>query len=234
MNGVLGRANPLVLVAVGLLALVASLGVRSLLTAVITTGVYVLALALMLPSRSGHPLRFATVVLGGVSVAYSTWLLGGGHLDVAATAGLRIAVLALPGVAVAPLIEPMALADQLGQRLRLPHRFVVSFAAALQRFEQLGQTWQHLSRARRSRGFGPGRGPVSRGRHAASVTFGLLVTTMREATSASIAMDARGFARARRRTWAEPAPWTATDTAVLLVGVLLAAVPYAVGLFSGA
>lgn len=230
MNGVLARVNPLVLVAVGLLALVASLGVRSLTTAVITTGAYVLALLLMLPARSGHPLRFATVVLGGVSVAYSTWLLGGGRLDVAATAGLRIAVLALPGVAVAPLIEPMALADQLGQRLRLPHRFVVSFAAALQRFEQLGQTWQHLSRARRSRGFGPGRGPVSRGRHAASVTFGLLVTTMREATSASIAMDARGFAQARNRTWAEPAPWTGTDTAVLLVGVLLAALPYVVEL----
>ncbi|MDA3629890.1 energy-coupling factor transporter transmembrane component T [Saccharopolyspora sp. WRP15-2] len=226
MNGVLGRVNPLVLVAVGLLALIASLGVRSLTSAVITTCVYVLAGLLMLPARSGRPIRFATVLLASVSVAYSTWLLGGGHLDVAATAGLRIAVLALPGIAVAPLIEPMALADQLGQRLRLPHRFVVSFAAALQRFEQLGQTWQHLSRARRSRGFGPGRGPVSRTRHASSVTFGLLVTTMREATSASIAMDARGFAHAHRRTWAEPAPWTRTDTTVLLLGALVATVPY--------
>ncbi|GAA4616743.1 energy-coupling factor transporter transmembrane component T [Saccharopolyspora hordei] len=228
MTGVLAKANPLVLVALGLLALVASLGVRSLTTAVVAACAYLLAVLVVLPARSGPPLRFATVVLGGLSVAYSTWLLGGGQLDVAATAGLRIVVLALPGVAVAPLIEPMALADQLGQRLRLPHRFVVSFAAALQRFEQLGQTWQHLSRARRSRGFGPGRGPVSRARHAASVTFALLVTTMREATSASIAMDARGFARAHRRTWAEPAPWTRVDTAVLGVGALLAAVPYVV------
>src|SRR5699024_6468180 len=144
----------------------------------------------------------------------------------------RVLVLALPGVALAPLIDPSALADQLGQRLRLPARGVVAFTAALQRVDHLGDTWRQLSRARRSRGVGPGRGPVGAARQAGSVTFGLLVATLRQATRMSVAMDARGFAGADRRSWAEPAPWSRLDTAVVLVGLLLTAVPYGISLGS--
>ncbi|MEU4580068.1 energy-coupling factor transporter transmembrane component T [Nonomuraea sp. ATR24] len=229
MTGVLARVNPLVLIAVSLLALVASLGIRDLTGAVITLGCYLVAGVILLPARSGPPARFAAVAAGALSVAYSSWLLGGRHLEAAVVAGLRIVVLALPGAAVAPLVDPAALAGQLGQRLRLPHRFAVSLAAALHRFDQLGRTWHELARARRARGSGPGRGPVSRARYAASITFALLVATLRDATGLAVAMDARGFARARTRSWAEPAPWTRADTAVLLAGVALAAVPHAVG-----
>ncbi|MGH3425427.1 MAG: energy-coupling factor transporter transmembrane component T, partial [Nocardioidaceae bacterium] len=171
--------------------------------------------------------RCVVVGIGTVSVVYSTWLLGGNDVGTAFTAGLRIVVLALPGAVLSAFVDPARLSDQLGQRLRLPARFVVAFSAALQRFERLGLTWQQLARARRARGFGPTRGPVSRFRYAASLTFGLLVASLRAATNMSIAMDARGFVGAHTRTWAEPAPWTRTDTAVLALGVALAAVPVA-------
>ena len=36
-------------------------------------------------------------------------------------------------------------------------------------------------------------------------------------------MDARGFAEARRRTWAQPAPWRAADTLAILGGLLVIA-----------
>ena len=103
---------------------------------------------------------------------------------------------------------------------------MVAFAAALQRVDHLGDTWQQLVRARRARGLGPGRGPVSAVGHVGSVTFGLLVSTLRQATRMSVAMDARGFAHAERRSWAEPARWARLDTAVVAAGVVLAAIPY--------
>lgn len=225
MRSILLRTNPLVLLAFGILAIVASLAIRELRTGLVSLGLYVVAGLILLPSLRVALTRLVAVSIASLSVIYSTWLLGGHEVNTALTAGIRIIVLGLPGAVLAAFIDPARLSDQLGQRLHLPARFVVAFAAALQRFERLGQTWQQLDRARRSRGFGPSRGPVSRFRHAAGLTFGLLVSSMRDATNMSIAMDARGFATAHRRTWAEPAPWTGTDTAVLLLGVVLAAVP---------
>lgn len=220
---VLARTNPLVLIAIGLLALPASFAVRSLPVGGVALACYaVVGLALV---RRRVWLRIGVVLLGGLSVTWSTWLLGGHDAEVAATAGLRILVLALPGAVLAAYVDPSALADQLGQRLRLPARPVVAASAALQRFERLGQTWTQLDRARRARGLGPARGPVSRSRHAASLTFGLLVAAMRDATGMAVAMDARGFADARSRTWAEPATWSRADTAMVLLGLALAAVP---------
>ncbi|MFC8598020.1 MULTISPECIES: energy-coupling factor transporter transmembrane component T family protein [unclassified Isoptericola] len=228
MSGVLGRVNALVLVVLGLLGLVASFGVRDLASAGVALGACVAFGVLGLPRRSGPAGRYLAVVVAASSVAWSTWLLGGHDPHDAAVAGLRIAVLALPGVALAPLVDPSGLADQLGQRLRLPARFVVGVTAALQRFDRLGVVWEQASRARRSRGVGPGRGPVDRGRHAASVTFAVLAATLRDATTMSVAMDARGFARAEARTWAEPAPWSRADTVVLALGAAAAALPFAV------
>ncbi|GAB6938892.1 energy-coupling factor transporter transmembrane component T [Isoptericola variabilis] len=227
MTGVLARVNALVLVALGLLGLVASLGVRDVASAAVGLGACLAFGLVLLPRGAGSPARYVAVLVAVASVTWSTWLLGGHDPVVAGVAGVRIAVLALPGVALAPLVDPSGLADQLGQRLRLPARFVVGVGAALQRFERLGTVWEQAARARRSRGVGPGRGPLSRARHAASVTFAVLASTLRDATAMSVAMDARGFAHAYRRTWADPAPWTRTDTAVLAAGALAAALPFA-------
>jgi len=57
------------------------------------------------------------------------------------------------------------------------------------------------------------------------MAFTLLVHTMRDATRTSIAMDARGFATATRRTWAEPAVWTRADVLVALGAALVGAMP---------
>jgi energy-coupling factor transport system permease protein len=43
----------------------------------------------------------------------------------------------------------------------------------------------------------------------------------------AVAMDARGFATARHRTWAEPATWSRVDTYVLTAAIGFAGLPYA-------
>lgn len=78
--------------------------------------------------------------------------------------------------------------------------------------------------ARRVRGLGPGRKPIARGRHVAALTFGLLVATLRSSGRMAVAMDARGFATARHRTWAEPATWSPY---VLSAAIGFAGLPYA-------
>jgi energy-coupling factor transport system permease protein len=221
------RANPLVLLAVGLFAVVASFGVRSLSVAVAMVGVVIALAVVFVPGLAGHSWRLLAPLVGAASVAFSTWLLAGHDEGVAALAGLRVLVLALPGVLVAPFIDPSRLGDQLGQRLRLPARPVVAATASLQRFEDLGAVWEQLHRARQVRGLGPGRNPFARLRHVAGLTFGLLVATLRGSARMAVAMDARGFATARRRTWAEPAAWTRYDTLVLAGAVGFAALPYA-------
>jgi len=228
MRSLLGQANPLVLILIGLLALPTSYAVRTLPVGLCALAAYVAVGALLVARWRGIGFRVGFVAFASVSVVYSTWLLGGHDVEVAVVAGLRILVLALPGAVLAAYVDPSRLADQLGQRLRLPARPVVATSAALQRFEQLGETWTQLDRARRVRGFGPGRGPISRGRHAAALTFGLLVSAMRDASNMAAAMEARGFADARRRTWAEPAPWRTADSLLLAIGGVLAAVPIVV------
>ena len=220
------RANPLVLLALGLLAVVASFGVDDLTVALAMVGVITVLAVAFVPGLVGNSWRLLAPLLGAASVTFSTWLLAGRDESIAATAGLRVLVLALPGVLVAPFIDPSRLGDQLAQRLRLPARPVAAVTASLQRFEDLGAVWGQLDRARRVRGLGPGRSPIARTRHVAGMTFGLLVSTLRSSARMAVAMDARGFATARHRSWAEPAPWTRVDSAVLAGAVGLAALPY--------
>jgi energy-coupling factor transport system permease/ATP-binding protein len=79
------------------------------------------------------------------------------------------------------------------------------------------------------RGLGPGRSPLSRGRHLAALTFGLLIQTLRQAGRMAVAMEARGFSAAAtstaRRTWAEPAPWRPSDWLMLALGLGVASIP---------
>jgi energy-coupling factor transporter transmembrane protein EcfT len=224
MNGrqrAIVRANPLAQISVGLFALVSSFWVRSLPVALIALACYALAIALVAPSWR-YPLACLLFsVVAAVTIVYSTWRLGGHDEREALTAGLRIIVLSWPGSVAAGYIDPARLADFLAQSLRLPARTVAAFSASLQRFASFGHAWTQIERARRARGFGPSANPVTWVTHAGSMAFAMLVHALRGASQTAIAMDARGFASAHDRTWAEPATWTRLDVLVVFVGLLL-------------
>jgi energy-coupling factor transport system ATP-binding protein len=138
---------------------------------------------------------------------------------------LRVLVIVLPSAVLVPWIDPDALGDHLAQRLRLPDRPVVATAAALQRVQAFGTIWAELGRARRVRGLGTSwRHPRGLLAHVAALTTGLLVRTLRAAAELAVAMDARGFATARARTWWAPAPWRWGDTLLVAAATL----PFAV------
>ena len=71
-------------------------------------------------------------------------------------------------------------------------------------------------------------------RWSGSTAFGLLVDAVRRAGRTAVAMDARGFDAAARRSWALPAPWRRADTVLLLIGTVVAAVPLLLRLVGGA
>lgn len=176
-------------------------------------------------------LRMLPGLLGAVSVGWSTWLLGAQDLTTAVTAGLRVLIIVLPSAVLLPLVDPDRLGDHLAQRLRMPARPVVAVAAALQRVHTFGELWSQITLARRVRGLGvDARHPVALVRHLATVTFAMLVRTLRMAADLAVAMDARGFASAARRTWFAAAPWRTADTLL----VLAALVPIAVALLARA
>jgi energy-coupling factor transport system ATP-binding protein len=76
---------------------------------------------------------------------------------------------------------------------------------------------------RRVRGIRADRGLLARARDAVVVTGGLLVGALGQASNLALAMDARGFAEARQRTWAGPAPWRLPDTLAVGAGLLVIA-----------
>jgi energy-coupling factor transport system ATP-binding protein len=229
------RAGPLALVAGAALAIPAGVVSPSWRTSLVVLAVQALltGLALWAPGAGPPPpgrlrglaLRLVPGLVGALSVAWSTWLLGGHDLSLAATGALRIAVIVLPSAVLIPHVDPDALGDHLAQRLRLPARPVVAVAAALQRVHSFGDVWTEIKRARRVRGIGASAwSPRSVLAEVGALTLGMLVRSLQAAAALAVAMDARGFATAYRRTWARPAPWRLGDS--LVVG--LGAVPFLV------
>jgi energy-coupling factor transport system ATP-binding protein len=178
------------------------------------------------PSRwRGLATRLAPGLVGALSVAWSSWLLGGRDLEVAITAGLRVMIIVVPSVVLIQHVDADALGDHLAQRLRLPPRPVVALAAALQRIHTFGDIWAEIARARRVRGIGPSAwSPRSVLAELWALTVGMLVRSLQAAAALAVAMDARGFATAYRRTWAAPAPWRRADWVVVFLSLLPLAV----------
>lgn len=231
-HGVAARCGPLSLLLVSFAALVGSFGVWDWTTGVVTLGVQ-LALVPLAVDWAGDALRslahrLIPGLLAAASVGYSAWLLGGHDVVTGLTATLRILTLVLPGAVLLGYLDPSELGDCLAQQLRLPARPVVAAVGALQRLETLDQQWQQLDRARRARGLGPSRSPVARVRHLTALTFGLLVHTLRRSAHLAVAMDARGFATAHRRTWAQSPRWGRADGALAVVAMVLALLPFVV------
>ena len=233
MRSLILRANPLVLLCVGVFSLLGSFFITDLTTAYIALAAYGLAALVLLPGW-----RFPFVCLGfslfaALTVVYSNWRLGSGGLEPAFVQGLRLVVLAWPGSVAVGYLDPARLSDYLAQSLHLPARLVAAFGAALQRITSFGHAWTQLERTRRARGLGPSRNPVTTVRYAGGMSFALLVHAMRGATRSAVAMDARGFATADDRTWAEPATWTRLDVIGSILAALLGAVPVVAHLVGG-
>ena len=234
-SGLAGRCGPLSVLLASVVLIFGAPFISDLRTALIAFGIQLVLAPVALGIGRPPWFRLLPGVFAVLSVGFSNWLLSPGHeLSTGALAGLRVAFFVLPGVLLAARIDPSALGDHLGQRLRLPARPVVAAVVAMHRFESLGEQWDQLVRIRRVRALGPGRSPLARGRHLAALTFGLLIQTLRQAGRMAVAMEARGFsasatatvgAPARRRTWAAPAPWLLADTVMLALGLIVAGVP---------
>nr|WP_245634621.1 ATP-binding cassette domain-containing protein [Janibacter limosus] len=168
----------------------------------------------------GLAIRLLPGVVGGLSVGWSTWLLGAHDVETALSAALRLLVIVVPSAITLAFIDPDDLADHLGQRLRLPARPVVALGAALQRVQSFGAAWSEVGWARHLRGQGVSwRQPRSVVAHLWASTFGMLLRSLGSAATLAVAMDARGFASDGRRTWAEGAPWRLSDTLVVLASL---------------
>lgn len=233
-RSLLSRCGPLSLLGASVVLLVGAFGVDDL-----RSGLAGLLAVIVLVAASGGlvvpPVRLIPAAVAFLSVGWSNWLLSADRsLEPALVAGLRVLVFVYPGLVFASYLDPFTVGDHFGQRLRLPARPVLAFVAALQRLESLGDDWDELARARRARGLGPGRGPVSRARHAGAMMFALLVHAIRMAGRVTVAMEARGYSSAAvtggRRTWAVSAPWTGADTALVVATVLAGAVPWVVAM----
>ncbi len=232
MNARLPSYGPLSLLAASLLPAVGAAAIHSAARGLVCVAVMFLLAVLVIRDWATTLRRLSFGLVAAVSVGISTWLYGGHDLDVALGAAMRILYLITPAAVLTPYIDPTRLGDHLGQRLRLPARPVVASSVALERLESLGRQWEQIGRARRARGVGADGGPVNRVRVSASTALALLVSTMRMSGPMALAMDARGFAAAHRRTWAEPAPWQWRDTLILAAGLALAAMPWAYALLA--
>ena len=226
-----GRCNPLALLAAAVLAGIGSFWVDSARVGMLTL-LPTLALSPLAVRRVRPVLvRLVPVAFAALSVGWSTLLLNAagpfapGSTTVAAREVTRILCLVVPGALVVGLLRPSTLGDALGQRLHLPARPVVAATAALLRLDDLLGSWQTMSEIRRVRGLAPGRSPAARVRHALSLTFALLVGTLRSAQQMALSMDARGFAAVRRRTHALASPLTWRDAVCLTMGLVLVAIP---------
>jgi energy-coupling factor transporter transmembrane protein EcfT len=223
--GLAGRAGPLSVLLASIVLIFGAPFIADLRIALIAIGIQIALAPAVLGIGRPPWFRLLPGLFAVLSVGFSNWLLSPGRdVSTGALAGLRVAFFVVPGVLLAGRIDPSALGDHLGQRLRLPARPVVAAVAALYRFESLGEQWDQLARIRRVRGLGPGRSPLGRGRYLAALTFGLLIQTLRQAGRMAVAMEARGFS-ARHRTWAEPAPWRPADSLMLALGLAVAGIP---------
>lgn len=225
------RSNPIALLSIALGAAVGSFFIRDWEVGALVLGLVAVLAPLAVRGWRSVLFRLVPVGLAALTVGWSALVFSERGpfaptaWPVAAREVLRICYLVVPGVLLVPSLPPSRLSDALAQRARLPHRPVVVAAAALLRVQQLLDTWRQLAETRTIRALHPGRSLPRRVRHVASLTFSLLVWTLRSSQQMAVSMDARGFAGARRRTFALPSLWRGRDWTCLAVAALLLAAP---------
>lgn len=142
---------------------------------------------------------------------------------------LRVLAIALPVVLLSADVDPTDLGDGLAQVLHLPERFVIGTVAALRMLTLLRSDLDAMRRSRRARGIAD-QGKI---KYWFSLSFGLLVMSLRRAGKLASAMEARGFGGPRTRTWARESKLRTRDWAVMAVCVAVAAAALALAWATG-
>lgn len=134
---------------------------------------------------------------------------------------LRVLAIALPVVLLSADVDPTDLGDGLSQVLRLPERFVIGTVAALRMLTLLRDDLDAMRRSRRARGIAD-QGKI---KYWFTLSFGLLVMSLRRAGKLATAMEARGFGGPTKRSWARESKLRSRDWGVMVVclGVALVA-----------
>lgn len=228
----LARLNPIAKLGAALLpalALLVSVDLVSagiVLTAAVAT-VPFWGIGWSLLMRRTWPLAFAIVMVTAGNAMFTDRKAGAALVDagpvlitsdsvmIGFAAGIRVAAIALPGVLAVMTIDPVDLADSLVRYLRVPSRFAYGGLAAFRLVPIMAAEWNVLGRARRARGFGGDRNPVTAVRVLAGRVFALLVGAVRRGTRLAVAMDARGFDSAGERTSARQPHMGGRDLALL-------------------
>ena len=227
--------NPLTLCLLGILAAIGSFAVQTWQGGLLALLPTVLLAPFAVRTLRGGALRLVPILLSAAGLAWTTALLGDAPAlsHEAWLVGLkeaaRIIAFVAPGVLALGSVDATALGDALGQRLRLPARPVVAAVVALVRVGHLGRQWETITQTRIRRGLGSARSP----RLLAGATLALLVDTLRGAEQQALAMDARGFAGADQRSWAEPSPLHRADLLGAGIGALLLVWPLLAQLLVG-
>lgn len=221
------RCSPTALLGAALLPALAALTIRDWRVGALTVVADLLTLSpAALGAGARSLLRLLPAVVAAASVTWSTWLLGtGSGWGVPVASGTRVLALVVPGALLLAWLDPARLGDELGQWFHVPARPVLASVAALEQIESFAEDWRTIARARRSRGLGSGRGPVTRIRSAAAMTVPLLAGALRRAETLSDAMAVRGLGAVEQRTWSTPARWAPRDTVLTLMALALTAVP---------
>jgi energy-coupling factor transport system ATP-binding protein len=241
----LDRANPLALVAAGLLPAVALLATLDSVSAATALGVFALVAPWLGIRAQGLWLRLVPVVLASVFAGITIALYGQasgemfyswgvlqvseGSLELALATTLRILAIGGPAVLLLSLVDPTRFADALAQQARLPGDFVLGGLAALRLFEVVASDIQVRNWMARARGLGD-KTPIVRVIH---TTTAILVLAITRSQTLARAMQARGFGSGIARTHYRESVWTFSDSAWVVGGGMVGLIALLAAILSG-
>nr|WP_283774601.1 ATP-binding cassette domain-containing protein [Brachybacterium equifaecis] len=233
--------NPLSLLLIAAAAVAGSFGIATWQTGLASLALVAVLAPLSIRTVRGTLLRLVPVGLAAAGLWWSTMLASelpaftAGSALLGLKEALRIAYFVAPGVLAFTSLDPTALGDALGGRLRLPGRPVAASVAGLVRAGLTADVWSRVLEIRRLRGLDarfswrhPLRSSVQLVRTLSSTTLAVLLDAIRSAEQQALAMDARGFQQAQRRTWALPSRFSVADATGAGVAFGLAAAPWVI------